>query len=117
MDSGLYIAVFYLTDGFSAEVGRFGVVEFDAGYYFYAGSAKRSRDKRLARHSSHNKPLRWHIDYLSIQAEMLGAILVDDGYTECELANGLSELFDLYVADFGASDCKCGGHLFYTTSF
>ncbi len=32
---------------------------------------------------------------------------------ECEVAGELAELYELAVPGFGASDCRCGGHLFY----
>ena len=114
MDSGLYIAIFYLDKPLKTKVGKFGQYSFEPGYYFYTGSAKRNMDSRLARHGSHNKPLRWHIDYLSIHARMLGAVILDDfDITECELAEELSLLYQRIIPYFGATDCNCEGHLFY----
>ena len=69
---------------------------------------------RLERHGRKDKVLRWHIDYLSSKAEMLGAITIDGSRElECQLAKKLGSMFELAVPGFGASDCRCGGHLFY----
>ncbi len=76
-------------------VGRLGVVKFRAGFYFYVGSAKRNLSTRLARHARRRKKLRWHIDYLSARAKMVGAIVITDRRrSECRLAGELEEMFD-----------------------
>ncbi|MFW6065627.1 MAG: GIY-YIG nuclease family protein [Planctomycetota bacterium] len=114
-DSGVYIAVFNLTRPRRISVGRLGRFYFPPGFYLYVGSAKRGLEARLARHGRREKPLRWHIDYLSTRAEMLGAI-VSDGQThgECELADELAEMHTRFIPGFGSSDCRCGGHLFHS---
>lgn len=116
MDSGVYIAVFYLPANKLVKVGRLGRVCFPAGFYFYVGSAQRNLSARLERHARKKKRLRWHIDYMSVKAKMLGAIIVSGPRErECKIAKELGEMFELAVTGFGASDCRCGGHLFYTT--
>ena len=115
LDSGLYIAVFYMHRSQFIQIGRLGKFCFQRGIYFYAGSAQRNLAARLERHGRKKKPLRWHIDYLSVKAEMLGAIIIPGQRKhECEIAGELGGLFELAVPDFGASDCRCAGHLFYT---
>jgi Uri superfamily endonuclease len=32
---------------------------------------------------------------------------------ECEIAKELGEIIELAMPGLGASDCRCGGHLFY----
>jgi Uri superfamily endonuclease len=32
---------------------------------------------------------------------------------ECEIVKERSKMFELAVPGFGASDCRCAGHLFY----
>lgn len=114
-DGGVYIAVFFLAKARSVSVGKLGRFYFKPGVYFYAGSAQRNLSARLERHNRKSKPLRWHIDYLSVHAEMLGAIVVTGPRNrECELAKELAGLFESATPGFGASDCRCGGHLFYT---
>lgn len=114
MDSGLYIAVFYLPRAQKVGVGKLGQFHFKKGMYFYVGSAQRNLSARLKRHSNEKKSLRWHIDYLASKARMLGAITIPGPRKhECELAKELSKMFEVPVFGFGASDCRCKGHLFY----
>jgi len=96
-------------------VGQLGRFLFRQGFYIYVGSAQRNLSARLERHNKKIKPLRWHIDYLSTKAEMLGAMtMARPRQRECELAKNLAGLYELAIPRFGASDCRCGGHLFYT---
>ena len=118
MDAGIYIAVFRLDQPREIRIGCLGCCSLDGGVYLYVGSAQRNLAARLARHQRRNKPLRWHIDYLSTQAEMLGAMIVPGTKTrECEVAGQLARWFDLAVRRFGSSDCRCAGHLFYSNEF
>ena len=113
-DSGIYIVVFRLPRRRRIEVGRLGRFLFKPGFYFYVGSAQRNLPARIARHARRRKPLRWHIDYLSVKATMLGAITMPGQQSrECKVAKALGAMFDLAIPRFGASDCGCPGHLFY----
>lgn len=113
-DVGVYIAVFYLPKDRTIQIGRFGRFRFLQGVYFYVGSAQRNLSARIERHNRKKKTLHWHIDYLSARSHMLGAITIPGlRKLECKLAKKLSSMFELAVPGFGASDCKCGGHLFY----
>jgi sugar fermentation stimulation protein A len=116
-DSGIYIAIFHLARPIRIEVGSLGIHCFPPGIYFYVGSAQRNLAARLSRHAKRRKPLRWHIDYLSTKAGMLGAIVVPGARNqECRLAGELREHFRLAVPDFGSTDCGCGGHLFHSAN-
>ncbi len=118
VDAGVYIAVFYMPKDWSIQIGRLGRFCFRQGVYFYVGSAQRNLSARLERHNRKKKTLRWHIDYLSARAEMLGAITIaGPRELECQLANKLSGMFEPTVPGFGASDCRCPGHLFYAQEF
>lgn len=91
-----------------------GSFKFDAGVYLYVGSAQRNLTARIERHGRRGKPLRWHIDYLSAKAQMIGAVLVlGTRLHECELARKVAALLTRSVPGFGSSDCGCEGHLFY----
>jgi sugar fermentation stimulation protein A len=115
LDSGVYIAVFHLPRDRHIAVGKLGRFLFREGIYFYVGSAQRHLSARLERHAKSQKNLRWHIDYLSTKAPMLGAItMAGPRRCECEVAKSLAGMFELAIPNFGASDCRCGGHLFYT---
>jgi len=115
VDAGRYIAVFFLPQTESITVGKLGTFKFSRGFYFYVGSARRNLSARINRHGRKKKTLFWHIDYLSSRAQMVGAIIISDlGRSECSLAVELGRMFALQAGGFGASDCGCGGHLFYT---
>ena len=114
MDSGIYIAILHLPSTGKITVGKLGTFNFRKGFYFYVGSAQKNLPARLERHARKKKPLRWHIDYLSAKAKMLGAITIPGPRDlECQLARKLSKMFESPVPGFGTSDCRCGRHLFY----
>ncbi|MDK1031890.1 MAG: GIY-YIG nuclease family protein [Planctomycetia bacterium] len=118
MDGGVYIAVFHLASGADISVGRLGRFHFEEGFYLYTGSAQRGLSARLARHGKRRKPSHWHIDYLSKKATMVGAITLGGAKQgECRLAAALARRFTRPVAGFGASDCRCGGHLFFARNW
>ena len=115
VDSGVYIAILQLSTRRRITVGRLGTFLFRPGVYFYVGSAQRNLTARIERHARKDKPLRWHIDYLSSRATMLGTIILPGSRSrECELARELRSLFAAAVPGFGASDCRCPEHLFYS---
>ena len=115
LNAGVYIAVFYKPKGRTIQIGRLGKFHFHKGVYFYVGSAQQNLSARIERHNRKKKTLRWHIDYISTKAEMLGVITIPGiRELECQLAKKLAGMFELAVPGFGASDCKCRGHLFYT---
>jgi len=115
LQGGVYIAVFSLPRRCRIQVGKLGRFSFRPGVYFYIGSAQRNLPARLEWHARKNKALRWHIDHLSAKATMVGAMIVPGPRErECQLAGEMAARYARAVPDFGASDCGCGGHLFYT---
>ena len=114
LENGTYIAVFTLSRGRQIQVGKLGCFWFEPGLYLYVCSAQQNRSARLERRARRIKPLRWHVDYLSTKAWMIGAMIVPGPRKrECELARELRCMYPLVLSGFGASDCRCGGHLFY----
>ena len=114
MNSGVYLAIFRLPRTRTIAVGRLGRFILRRGFYMYVGSAQRNLEARLTRHSLRRKPLRWHIDYFSAKAPLVGALALRGPKSwECRLAAIMAKYYLLPVARFGASDCRCGGHLFY----
>lgn len=94
-------------------VGALGEHRFEAGLYCYTGSARRNPLARLRRHLSHNKRLRWHIDYLLAAGE---AQVLDVGvFRQPECALNQQMAGQVPVPGLGASDCRdgCGSHLRY----
>lgn len=113
-DSGVYLLILDLPRRLSVVVGCLGRVSVDPGRYAYVGSARRGLSSRLNRHRRRRKPSRWHIDRLTRVADVVAAIVWPwDPGRECALARALQEtgLGQVVVRRFGASDCRCGGHL------
>ena len=89
---------------------------FKKGHYIYCGSAMNNLQKRVDRHFSSEKKLRWNIDYLSIKIQPIAAWgIISDDKIECWISKELSEIFEEFD-EFGASDCKCKTHLYYSES-
>ena len=114
--SGIYILLIEARAlrGFSA--GAWGPVDLKKGYYSYIGRAERGLPARLARHARREgKRLRWHIDYLLEAADVKEAWIFPLHVGECALARRLEEegASREDLGRFGASDCRCPGHLLY----
>lgn len=119
MDSGLYVLLLHLTSSQRISIGALGEHHFKRGWYLYTGSARRNLRRRVARHLSSEKALRWHIDYLTTATVPVGALLVfDEELHECELNQMVGAEFQLMtpMSRFGASDCHkgCPAHLWYS---
>ncbi len=121
-DGGLYVFLMRLQEPQDIQVGALGLFEFPEGWYFYTGRAKKGLTKRVERHWSLKKKLRWHIDYLAtaLTSEPVGAIIIpqNSGLTECFLNQVMGRKFggQVVAPGFGASDCSedCGAHLFFS---
>jgi len=114
---GCYILIIKLNDTKEIEVGKLGKIEFKAGIYAYVGSGMNNVIKRVLRHFKREKRRRWHIDYLTTQADEMYAIILPISIKiECLLAKILSMHFEP-IDKFGCSDCNCRSHLFYIKPF
>ena len=112
-DDPHYIAAVNLPTRERIEVGALGEYTFPAGDYAYVGRAKRGFDARLARHRRlDDKTIRWHFDYLRAAGRWIEA-RTPHAESECTLADRLADRAgaERFVDGFGASDCRCGGHL------
>ncbi|MDR1900455.1 MAG: DNA/RNA nuclease SfsA [Treponema sp.] len=110
-DGGSYLIILELPEPRETEVGALGIVAFRAGWYVYAGSARKNLSKRISRHLRKvRKRKHWHIDYLSPLAGKIRALpFLSYRNLECELAAALEKLGGTAVPRFGASDCRSGG--------
>ncbi len=109
-----YLLVIKLKESHSIRIGKPGVINFEAGFYYYTGSAKRTIASRILRHLRKEKKLHWHIDYLLNPAySKTVEIWISNKINECELAYFLSKNCITSVTGFGCSDCKCNSHLFF----
>ncbi|WMW26246.1 DUF123 domain-containing protein [Methanolobus sediminis] len=120
-EKGVYCLIF--RNGNSVlDAGSLKNIEFSKGYHVYVGSALGSGGlKRLKRHVllslEKNKKPRWHVDYLSFshEFELISVIYaITDKQVECELAGRLESSFNDHIRGFGAGDCGCSSHLFYS---
>jgi sugar fermentation stimulation protein A len=98
-------------------VGALGKIAFPAGAYVYVGSALGGIEKRVERHLSKKKLLRWHIDFLLAKADVISTLYVPSQSkgTECDVAKALlaCEGASSAARRFGSSDCDCDSHLIF----
>lgn len=113
MQASSYQLHIRLLETLDLPIGRLGEFHFPAGSYIYTGSAKRNMEARLARHQRRDKPLRWHIDYLTSHSQVLIEHIERSTREECEWNQ--ATVGWIVAARFGASDCRraCGSHLKY----
>ena len=102
-----------ITQPLHIQIGALGLQHFPAGHYIYTGSAKRAMQQRLLRHLRHDKPLRWHIDYLLQHPASIVTRISRFEDNECQLNQATQG--KILVPGFGAGDCKnsCIAHLLY----
>ena len=116
---GSYILVLKADRTTKLQVGRLGLMHVIPGWYYYCGSARGPGGLRgrLLRHIRVEKKKHWHIDYL-MQASTLREIYFVES-TEClehSFAEALGKTpgFTVAMERFGATDCRCPSHLFYS---
>ncbi|MDR1618451.1 MAG: GIY-YIG nuclease family protein [Treponema sp.] len=117
-DGGNYLVVLELPEPRETKTGALGLIAFRAGWYVYAGSARKNLSRRMNRHlRKTGKRKHWHIDYLVPLAGKIRALpILSSRNLECELAAALAKLGGEAVPRFGASDCRtqgCGSHLYF----
>jgi Uri superfamily endonuclease len=115
---GTYVLVVQLDQLKKIKVGRLGTITFMSGTYLYAGSAlgPGGLSGRIHRHlrPQSQKQFHWHIDALTSQSS-----ITDIWYSaspqrqECVWGEILSMVGDRIAQGFGASDCRCAGHLIW----
>ncbi|MDI6855807.1 MAG: GIY-YIG nuclease family protein [Candidatus Thermoplasmatota archaeon] len=111
---GYYILLVQLDKDSKLKVGKLGLISFNKGYYAYVGSALNGLEERINRHLKDNKRIHWHIDYLLRKAVIRDIFYKQSSKREeCKFAKKLKEHFDA-IKYFGATDCKCSSHLFYS---
>jgi len=114
-DRGNYLIVGELKKAKKILIGKLGEIEFKKGYYLYVGRAMKNLTKRIKRHLRKKKKKRWHIDYLIDYLKDLKAIPIrSEKNFECELAQDLAKINFFPIKKFGASDCFCKSHLYYS---
>lgn len=115
-DSGLYLLILKLDKRRRIKVGRFPATYFEPGYYIYVGRAKRGLKGRIQRHLKKNNKIFWHIDYFTRYAPISQILIKPGAFNECAIARKLRSLIKqvtIPLRGFGASDCRCPGHLLH----
>ena len=120
-EGGAYVLVLHLEQAASIEIGRLGTFRFEPGWYLYTGSARGPGGLagRLGRHFRDERRRHWHVDHLREKARLLEAwFAAGDGACEHRWASILAGMRGVSLAAprFGASDCRCAGHLFHAGS-
>lgn len=116
--AGTYVLVLRVNRLVQVPIGKLGCFSLQRGFYLYCGSAfgPGGVRSRVLRHIKQGKALRWHIDYLREQSELVEVWLTyHPEKLECSWAYLLSQQTGVTcpIAGFGSSDCRCSSHLFY----
>ena len=113
---GTYALLLRLDGSCDIQVGALGGFRFEAGLYAYAGSALGGLRGRLLRYLRPGRRRHWHVDYLLERAEPVDVWTCEGAVRlECSMAAAVALLpgAERAVPGFGASDCRCPGHLVY----
>ena len=115
-DKGSYLMILRLHEPRTIQIGRLGRIDFERGWYAYAGSAF-GPGGLAARLRHHLVPVRrphWHIDYLRAEATVI-EIWTAEGLPcrEHDWASALTKGIGAgtSIRGFGCSDCRCRSHL------
>ena len=114
-DRGAYLLILQLKRAHTIKAGSLSRITLKKGWYVYVGSAMKNLSKRIERHMRLRKQMHWHIDWLRQVADCVTALPIRSSEREeCNIAKDLRKILRLEIEGFGASDCKCSSHLFYT---
>jgi Uri superfamily endonuclease len=120
VDFGTYALILRSNSKATTQVGRWGQINLERGYYIYVGSAfgPGGVRARVSRHFREKKPDHWHIDYLGRVLSPVDAwCSYDQERLEHRWAQALSETTEVSsIPRFGCSDCHCCSHLFYSST-
>lgn len=115
--TGGYVLLSRLAKTQTVKAGRLPALSFSSGYYAYVGSALNGIPARLRRHLSPAKKIHWHIDYLLQKAIVTDIIIGETGErVECAIAGAIGSRCRS-IPGFGASDCRCPSHLFFSPEY
>jgi sugar fermentation stimulation protein A len=114
-DVGSYLLHLHVPEPRAVTVGSLGRHRLEPGHYLYVGSAMGRLSARIRRHLGRRKKPHWHVDHLrSVSATARAYPIYSLTRLECSLAAEVGALYPQPVAGFGASDCRCPSHLFYS---
>ena len=114
---GTYALVLQCTAAVNVQIGRWGTLQLQPGFYVYVGSAFGPGGvlSRVSRHCRADKARRWHIDYLREHATPVCCWYCHHPeHFEHQWADAVAKAQEMVAIDgFGCSDCRCRSHLFY----
>lgn len=116
-DKGTYALIMSCRKTVRPTVGKLGSVKLRPGFYIYVGSAfgPGGIRARVSRHYRRRKKLHWHIDYIRRHTALIEAWHATSTINrEHDWASALATQFESGHHRFGASDCKCASHLFFS---
>lgn len=116
-DTGTYALILRCRKTGNTTIGKLGKVALHPGFYIYVGSAlgPGGIKARVSRHRRRRKKLHWHIDYLRRHTALVEAwTMAGAANREHDWAETLIGHFESAHDRFGASDCRCLSHLFYS---
>jgi Uri superfamily endonuclease len=115
-EAGTYALILRSATRGELQVGRWGRLGLEVGYYIYVGSALGPGGvrARVLRHCRDRKPLHWHIDYLRQRVEPVCVwYRHSTANLEHRWARAAGELPSMSpIEGFGCSDCRCRAHLY-----
>lgn len=121
-DPGTYALILQILEPAAIRAGSLGIFQLVPGFYIYLGSAFGPGGIR-ARLKHHLSPVRsphWHIDYLRQSAQVIDIIYrcCPDRLEHLWAAELISDpKFSIPIPRFGASDCRCPTHLFFSMDY
>jgi len=116
--AGTYLLVFSTAQTHTVQVGRLGPLQLQNGYYCYIGSAfgPGGIRARVAHHEQISNRPHWHLDYVRPHMQLRAVWYQHDVSQEHVWAELLHECLSIPLPGFGASDCTCTSHFFYSPS-
>ena len=118
-DPGTYVLILRNRVPRTVRIGALGSLVTRPGFYIYIGSAfgPGGLRARVSRHIRHTKTLHWHIDYLRPHTE-IEMVWFEQHHVAREhdwaKAFGSETQTEMTLPRFGASDCRCESHLFFS---
>jgi len=117
--TGTYVLELYLPEPQIIGIGKLGCFPFKKGYYYYCGSAfgPGGVAARCRHHIHISEKPRWHIDYLRARCSLTSILFsLSKQHLEHRWAEKLGAQLAQPILKFGASDCDCHSHLFFSKS-
>jgi len=116
-EKGTYALIMRCRKTGHTTIGKHGQMKLSPGFYIYVGSAQGPGGikARVSRHRRREKKLHWHIDYLRRHTALVETwAMTGTANREHDWAAALAAQFESAHDRFGASDCRCLSHLFYS---